>query len=130
MPIHLSFVYPRWKLPPTGLIAWVPLAAVVAVFAIAWRNRASWGRDCLAGLSCYVLALLPALGFVNIYFMRYSLVADHYQYLALPALLGLVTGGAALGARRLAGRRLATVGGILLVGAGAALAYNRALVYA
>ena len=114
-------------LPPTGAIAWIPLAALVVLFVIAWRDRMSWGKVCLAGLGCYVLALLPALGFVNIYFMRYSLVADHYQYLAL---LGLVTSGAGIWARRLAWHRCATVGGLLLIGVWGALASQRTLVYA
>lgn len=40
----------------------------------------------------YAGTLLPALGFVNIYPMRYSFVADHYQYLAGVGLLVLAAG--------------------------------------
>jgi tetratricopeptide (TPR) repeat protein len=38
----------------------------------------------------YFLALLPTLGLVNMAFMMHSFVADHWQYLALPALIALI----------------------------------------
>jgi len=36
------------------------------------------------------VALLPVLGFVDVFYFRYSFVADHFQYLALPGILALI----------------------------------------
>jgi tetratricopeptide (TPR) repeat protein len=83
VPANLCFVYPRW---PTGATTWssfLPLLALVIAFAACSVFRASWGRACAFALGNYVIALLPALGFVGIYFMRYSLVSDHWQHIAM-----------------------------------------------
>jgi tetratricopeptide (TPR) repeat protein len=37
--------------------------------------------------------LLPVMGFTDVYFMRYSLVADHYQHLAIISVLALAAAG-------------------------------------
>ena len=91
------------------------LSARRAVGDPAWRWRGggadAWGRPMVMLIVCYVALLLPALGFVNIYFMRYSLVSDHWQYAATIVPCAVFAGAAAtLGRRRpLPSEGLATV---------------------
>ena len=82
-PVDLIFVYPRWNLGAFSAKWFLPGLLLAAMFALAWRWRHSWGRPVLMLIVCYLALLLPVLGFVNIYFMEYSLVADHWQYAAM-----------------------------------------------
>lgn len=88
-PVDLSLVYPRWEIDPGSVAAWLPDLALAAAFWLAWRQRAGAGRAVLFALAAYVAMLLPFLGFLDIYFFHYSLVADHYQYGAILAPLAL-----------------------------------------
>ncbi len=81
-PANLIFVYPRWNMSERDLWAYLPGLSLAAILAIAWWQRRSWGRPVVMLIVCYVALLLPVLGFVNIVFMQYSLVADHWQYAA------------------------------------------------
>jgi len=92
VPVNLCFVYPRWQIDPRNFVSYVPGLLVVVGLLICWRNRDRWGKPCLFALGFYVVMLAPALGFVNIYFMRYSLVADHWQYYAIIGPIALVVG--------------------------------------
>src|SRR5439155_18907710 len=73
--------------------------------AVLWRMRERWGRGPLVATLIFVGTLVPALGFFNIYPMRYTFVADHYAYHAFVALVVLI----AIGLQRLLGRRGAFV---------------------
>ena len=53
-----------------------------------FRNRL--GKGPLAAVLCYCGILFPALGFANIYFTRFSFVADHFQYHASIPLLAFL----------------------------------------
>ena len=86
LPVHLIFVYPQWNVQPHDFRWWGPLAATGAVTAwLLWQRQSRWGRPALFAWMFYGLALLPVMGFTDVYFMKYSLVADHYQYIAILA---------------------------------------------
>jgi tetratricopeptide (TPR) repeat protein len=82
-PFRLCFVYPGWTVPPLPAIWWGALALAVVVTAGLMLRRKRGARPELAAWLYFVTMLLPVLGLVDVYFMRFSLVADHYAHLAL-----------------------------------------------
>jgi protein O-mannosyl-transferase len=82
LPIQQAFFYPRWELDSNSIMQWLFPLAVIILLSATWFLRSRIGRHAFAALSLYLVALLPALGFVNVYPFRYSFVADHFQYLA------------------------------------------------
>jgi tetratricopeptide (TPR) repeat protein len=95
-PADLIFVYPLWNMDPRNVLSYLPGLLLVVVFAWAWWRRRSEGRPVVMLMICYVGLLLPVLGFVNIYFMEYSLVADHWQYAAMIVPCAAFAGAAAM----------------------------------
>ena len=69
-----------------------PVAAVALVAGLWWWRRAL-GRGPLVAVLLFGVLLGPALGFVNVYPMRFSFVADHFQYVASAPLLALFAAG-------------------------------------
>ena len=114
IPVDLAFIYPRWSVDPSAPLEWLPALGAALALVLAWRLRARLGRGPLAGLLLFGGVLFPAMGFFNVYAMRYSYVADHFAYQAVAvAAAAVVCGGAALlekapeQARRLAAAGLA-----------------------
>ena len=99
-PHPLMFVYPRWTIEPSHLMAYLPLAAALGIFLSLLLARSAWTRPVLAAAAYFVIVLSPALGFINIFPFRYSFVADHFQYLAAIAPLALLAAGITILAAR------------------------------
>ena len=89
-PVGLTFVYPKWDLQcgigcckwywPLRLGATLIALGVAASLTIGARGGGG-GVAVLPGRRC------RALGVVNVYPMRFTFVADHYQYLAIVAVI-------------------------------------------
>jgi protein O-mannosyl-transferase len=129
-PSGLTFVYPRWTVSARDAAAWLGPAAIVATAAALAAARKRIGLAPLVALGAFLVTLFPALGFFNVYPMRYSFVADHFQYLASAAPIALFAASAFLALRRFGapswlGRALA----VALLVTLAALTWNRSLAF-
>ena len=146
LPTGLCAIYPRWNVDGANAAAYLPLILLAAGLIWLWIRRKSFGRpfDGTQGgpeqrrtgrapffaAAYFLIALLPVLGIVNMLFMGLSLVADHFQYLAM---IGVIAFAAtvlarAASARGWAGRAgvAASVGCVIVLGV---LTWNRAGLY-
>ncbi|HEV7667909.1 MAG TPA: tetratricopeptide repeat protein [Thermoanaerobaculia bacterium] len=99
-PHPLIFIYPRWRIDAHDAVQWLfPLAALAAFVAL-WALRKRIGGGPLAAALCYGAMIFPALGFVNVFPMLFSWVADHFLYLASAPLLTLFAAAATSAAKR------------------------------
>jgi Flp pilus assembly protein TadD len=87
-------IYPRWKIDAALPASYPALLLWCVALAVCWRFRHGRGRPMLFALACFTVTLFPVLGFFDIYFMVFSRVSDHFQYLPLICIAALV--GAAL----------------------------------
>ena len=85
LPVDLYFVYPMWHIQAEKLLWWLPLSAASIVTAVLWRYRKGWSRPFLFAWGFFCVALVPVVGFTDVGFMRFSLVADRYQHIAVIA---------------------------------------------
>ena len=91
-PVNLAFVYPEWKIRAGDPLWWIPLLAAAGLTLLLWLKRGRWSRRALFGWGFFCVALAPAMGFTDVYFMKYSLVADRYEHLAMIAIAGMIAG--------------------------------------
>ncbi|MGE3682858.1 MAG: tetratricopeptide repeat protein [Bdellovibrionales bacterium] len=83
-PLALSFAYEDWKDFELGsplVLRGAALAGLLILSGLALFYRHS--RQVRLSVACgvgFAIMLFPVLGFIEIYFMRYSMASDHWQY--------------------------------------------------
>jgi tetratricopeptide (TPR) repeat protein len=92
-PHPLMTIYPRWEVDAGNGISYLPLLAVLIVLSILWLKRVSWARPWFFAFAYFLATLLPVLGLIDHFILRFSLVFDHFQYLASMGPLALLGAG-------------------------------------
>jgi tetratricopeptide (TPR) repeat protein len=92
-PHPLIVIYPRWQIDASQWVAYLPLLAVMIVLFILWFKRESWARPWFFVFAYFLVVLFPGLGLIDNSIFRYSLVFDHFQYLADMGPLALAGAG-------------------------------------
>jgi tetratricopeptide (TPR) repeat protein len=99
VPISLLPIYPKWPVQNVTFAFFLPiflLAVFMGALASMVNRRHPAARASLALLAYFFLMLLPVLGVARIVFFYVAWVADHYVYLALPAIIALIVQAAAM----------------------------------
>lgn len=115
LPINIIHIYPRWQVNPSDAGQYVFPVIVMAVTVALWLLRKRIGKTPLVAVLYFELTLAPALGFFNVYFMRYSYVQDHFQYLASAGLIALAAGVITVVTRKARGLKIAVPAIILIL---------------
>jgi len=93
-PVGLVPISPyQWPIHPESPLAYLPWLVFAAALMLFWLRRATWGRHALLCVGFFALNLLPFLGLNSVTYMGYTWVMDHYLYLPIIGLLGLVVAG-------------------------------------
>ena len=79
-PHGLMFVYPAFDGP--AWLPWLALVAGLSVAVAAFVAARRGVRGPMVAFLCYSAGVFPALGFVNLYPLRFAPVADHFGYVA------------------------------------------------
>jgi len=89
-PHPIMFFYPKWDINAAVFWQYLPGPLLLGVLITLFMLRQRITPWPFAALLCYLIAIAPFAGFFDAFAFRYSLYADHWQYLALPAITPLM----------------------------------------
>jgi tetratricopeptide (TPR) repeat protein len=92
-PSQLTFLYERWKLDTGDWRQWLYPVATLAVLTGTWMARRRIGKGVFVALMHFYISTSLLILAVVLYMMRYSFVADHWQYFGSLSIIALVASG-------------------------------------
>jgi tetratricopeptide (TPR) repeat protein len=130
-PARLAFVYEHWKLDPADWRQWLYPVATVALISGAWITRRRIGRGPFVALMHFYISTSLLILAVVLYRMRYSFVADHWQYFGSLGIIALVASALARAMDRFGprGRPLGIALGLGLVFALGVMTWAQSAIY-
>jgi tetratricopeptide (TPR) repeat protein len=93
LPVGLLPIYPKWTVDPSSPIQFLPWLILGGLISWLWTIRHGWGRHALLGLGFFLLNLAPCPGLIPTPNMSFAWVMDHFLYLPIIGLIGLVMAG-------------------------------------
>jgi tetratricopeptide (TPR) repeat protein len=122
LPFNMSFIYPPWRTASGAYLDFWPILLLAGITVSLWIFRKRIPRIAWFSLGHYLVAIAPATGIINFYFMRYAFVQNHFQYIAgLGMMMAMGIAGAAIIRRIPLAARAAGPAATLLVIAGCGL---------
>jgi tetratricopeptide (TPR) repeat protein len=92
LPLNLTYLYPRWAVDSATLLdSLYPIGILVTLIGAIFLKRKT-GRSIPAALLIFIGTLFPVLGFFDFYLMRYTFVADHFQYISCISIIVITSG--------------------------------------
>ncbi|HEV3273074.1 MAG TPA: tetratricopeptide repeat protein [Candidatus Methylacidiphilales bacterium] len=102
LPVGFLTVYPKWAVDPLSPVDYLPWLVLGGVIGWLWTKRRSWGRHALLGVGFFLINLAPCPGFIPESNMGDTWVMDHFLYLPIIGLIGLVVAAMGRAEERLA----------------------------
>lgn len=86
-------IYPKWPVDPPSPLQFLPWPILGGAFYWLWTKRESWGRHALLGLGFFFINLIPFVGLISTSYMAFTWTMDHFLYIPIIGLIGLVVAG-------------------------------------
>jgi Flp pilus assembly protein TadD len=93
LPVKLLPIYPVWTVDPPSLLQFLPWPVLAGVIGWLWWKRESWGRHALLGLGFFLLNVAPFVAFGLAFHPRDTWVMNHFLYIPMIGLIGVVVAG-------------------------------------